>query len=57
MVETDPNDHGKKIMEPESEFESSDSDEDRRTQYECIRRNHARVLQREGKFSKPEAAS
>ncbi|XP_048571367.1 uncharacterized protein LOC125551983 isoform X1 [Triticum urartu] len=47
MVETDPNDHGKKIMEPESEFESSNSDEDRRTQYERIGRNHVRVLQRE----------
>lgn len=51
MVQIDANDRGKAALEEESEFESSDSDEDVKTHYECIGRNAARVLERQGKLT------
>ena len=50
MLRIDANDKGKKTLEEESELESSDSDDDAKTQYERIGRNAARILQQQGKL-------
>lgn len=44
-----PEDKGKGVMEPESELESLDSDEDGPTRLARIGRKHARVMRRHGK--------
>lgn len=46
-VQIAPEDPGKRLMEPDIVFESSDSEEDMRSRYERIGRNHARIMEQQ----------
>lgn len=56
-VQIEPDDPGKGLVEPDIVFESSDSDEDMRSRYECIGRNRARIMEEQLKRGRGKAAT